>query len=202
MESIIALAFATIILVAIPGPNVALIVANTLRYNFKFGAITVIGTTIGIAIQLTFVIAGLAAILTTAASAMVWIKWIGVIYLIYLGVKTWREDTPQLSNVVASESSAKTLFFQGLGFSIINPKTLIFNAAFLPQFLETGTNDGNLLALAIVYISILFVGDLIWAAFANILKPIIDRFSTLRNKLTGSIFMVSGVGLAFSRIER
>ncbi len=82
---IFALIFATALLVAIPGPNVALIVANTLRQGFQIGVLTVLGTTLGVGLQLVFVVLGMATVLRYAANLMVWIKWIGVAYL------PWRE---------------------------------------------------------------------------------------------------------------
>ena len=70
MANLIALALATAVLVAIPGPNVALIVANSLRYGFWMGATTAVGVTLGNAIQLVAVVAGMAAIVELAADAL------------------------------------------------------------------------------------------------------------------------------------
>ena len=86
MENIIVLIISTLILVLIPGPNVALIVANGLRHGLKLGLVTAFGTTAGLAFQLFLVIAGMATLIEMAASALLWIKWLGVAYLVYLGV--------------------------------------------------------------------------------------------------------------------
>src|SRR5680860_204258 len=127
---------ATSLLVAIPGPNVALIIANTLARGARFGAVTVLGTTIGVALQLAFVVLGLAALLEFAALAFAWLKWAGVAYLLYLGVLSWRQGVEDMQDTSASLKPLRRLFWQGLLLATINPKTLIFNAAFLPQFVN------------------------------------------------------------------
>lgn len=201
MDFVLPLILATAVLVAIPGPNVALIVANTLRRGFRFGAVTVIGTTAGIAIQLGIVLLGLSIVLEVAATAMTWIKWLGVAYLLYLGIQSWRQDGTDLTEVSPSTQSPGFLFWQGLILATINPKTLLFNAAFLPQFLDFGSGRNELLLAAAVYLTVLLVGDLLWAVFAGMARPVIYRFAAIRNKITGCIFVGSGVGLGVARIE-
>ena len=70
MENIIALVAATIVLILIPGPNVALIVANSLRHGMRIGIITSLGTTVGIALQLLVVVLGMAALIELVADAL------------------------------------------------------------------------------------------------------------------------------------
>lgn len=197
-----ALMSATALLVAIPGPNVALIVANTLAYGFRFGAMTVLGTTIGVALQLAVVVLGLAALLELATSAFLWLKWIGVAYLLYLGIIAWRRGIADLEESEASMKPLKTLFWQGLLLATVNPKTLIFNAAFLPQFIAPGSGSSALLITAAIYLAVMFLGDLIWAASAQTARPVMARLGRLRHKLTGILFFGSGVGLALARVDR
>jgi threonine/homoserine/homoserine lactone efflux protein len=75
VENIVALIAATIVLILIPGPNVALIVANSLRHGMRIGIITSLGTTVGIAVQLLVVVVGMAALIELVADALTWIKW-------------------------------------------------------------------------------------------------------------------------------
>ena len=79
MDMLVALIVATSILVIIPGPNVALIVANSLQHGFRMGAMTALGTTVGVALQLAIVVGGMAALVELAAGALTWIRWAGVI---------------------------------------------------------------------------------------------------------------------------
>ena len=101
MENILILVVATMVLVSIPGPNVALIVANSLQDGLRAGFVTVFGTTFGVAIQLALVVLGMAAVIEVAADLLQWIKWGGVLYLLWLGVKTWHLPASDLGAIQA-----------------------------------------------------------------------------------------------------
>lgn len=202
LETMLALIGATAILVAIPGPNLALFIANTLAHGYRAGAVTVFGTATGIAVQLSLVLVGLAALLAVAASALVWLKWAGVAYLLYLGVVSWRRADDDLSATQAVNASKTKLFFQGLMLSIVNPKTLLFNVAFIPQFVRVEDGASGLLVPALVYLTVILIGDLLWVAFAGSARPAILKLGKLRHKLTGGLFVASGVGLALARVDR
>ena len=180
----------------IPGPNVALIVANTLRYGLRMGCVTVFGTTLGVAIQPIAVVLGLAAIIDIAAEALIWIRWIGVAYLVYLGIRTWNEPAGNLLPVTA----APTVFWRGCMIAAINPKTLLFNAAFLPQFVVENSNvNQQLTVVASVFLGVLLLGDLVWALGATAAQRFLHRFAAAKNRISGGFLVAAGVGLAFSR---
>jgi threonine/homoserine/homoserine lactone efflux protein len=196
MNSLLPLVIATAILVMIPGPNVALIVANSLKYGFRMGAHTVLGTTVGVGLQLALVVLGLVAIVEVAAEALLWIKWAGVAYLVFLGIRTWREPADDLSKIEA----APAMFWRGCLIAVLNPKTLLFNAAFIPQFVgAAGATAAQLTVVAAVFLAVLFVGDLLWAAFASSVRPVLGRYAKMRNRLTGTFLTAAGIGLALSR---
>ncbi len=202
VDNALALVLATSILVAIPGPNVALIVANTLARGAGFGVVTVLGTTTGVALQLALVVLGLSALLQFAAAAFVWIKWIGVAYLVWLGVRTWRRGAADVPDAPPYRRRFATVFWQGLMLATINPKTLLFVAAFLPQFVGPGAGPAGLAALACVHLSVVLVGDLIWAVCAGRARPFLRSLGRLRHRLTGGLFIGAGLGLALARIDR
>lgn len=193
--ALVTLALATGVLVLIPGPNVALIVANSLRYGFPAGTATVLGTTSGVALQLVVVVAGMAALVEQAATALEWIKWAGVIYLLVLGIRTWRQPVADLAAIEAQP----VLFWRGCLIAALNPKTLLFNAAFLPQFVAPQAARGDVLLVAAVFLAVLLVGDLLWAAFASWARPLLVRWSRLQNRLSGAFLMAAGIGLALAR---
>lgn len=198
MENILVLIVATSILVLIPGPNVALIVANGLRHGLKLGLVTVFGTTAGIAMQLCLVILGMATIIEMAASALLWIKWLGAAYLVYLGVKTWNEEGGDLNEIPAG--SKHSTFWRGFALAVINPKTLLFNAAFLPQFVvRDASATGQLMLLAAVYLTVIVIGDALWAFFASSARRFFARLQHLRNRVTGGFMLGAAAGLALSR---
>jgi len=200
INALLALIIATTVLVSIPGPNVAFFVANTISYGLRYGAATVLGTTIGVALQLVIVVLGLTIMLEVISSALSWIKWIGVAYLIYLGIISWRQGLENTPADAVSERKMSRVFWQGLFLAAINPKTMLFSAAFLPQFVNHDV--GSPLALAqsaIVYLTVIFVGDLCWIASAQFAKPAVMRLGRLRHKLTGCLFFTSGVSSIYTR---
>jgi threonine/homoserine/homoserine lactone efflux protein len=193
--NLVALIVATSILVSIPGPNVALIVANSLKYGLRMGVATVLGTTVGVGLQLAFVVFGLAAVVTMAAEALIWIRWAGVTYLVYLGIRTWREPTDDLALIEAPP----LMFRRGLMIAVLNPKTLLFNAAFIPQFVGREATVVQLGIVAAVFLAVLFAGDVLWAALASSARGVLARYSSARNRLTGAFLVAAGVGLALAR---
>ena len=87
---------ATAILMLIPGPNVALIVANSLTYGPRAGLVTVAGTSAAMVVQLAVAALGVTALLGALAQAFEILRWIGVAYLVWLGVRAWRAPADDL----------------------------------------------------------------------------------------------------------
>ncbi len=196
MANLIALAVATAVLVAIPGPNVALIVANSIRHGFRAGAATALGVTCGNAVQLVLVVLGMAAVIEYAAEALTWIRWAGVAYLVYLGIRTWNEPADDLGAVRA----APTVFWRAVLIAAINPKTLLFIAAFLPQFVAVDAGmAGHPATVAAIFLAVLLTGDVVWAATAGSARRLLERYSAARNRITGGFLVAAGIGLALAR---
>ncbi|MCH8159570.1 MAG: LysE family translocator [Proteobacteria bacterium] len=194
MNSLGVLVLATAVLVMIPGPNVALIVANSLRYGIRMGVMTVVGTTAGVAAQLALLVIGLAAVVEFAADTLAWIRWAGVVYLVWLGIRMWREPVAESQEVEA----APAMFWRGCLLAVLNPKILLFNAAFVPQFVGDGST-AQFALVATVFVGVLFVGDVLWAVFANSARQLLRRNALWRNRITGIFLAAAGIGLAFSR---
>lgn len=192
--NLLALVVATSVLVAIPGPNVALIVANSLGYGLRMGVLTVIGTTTGLALQLALVALGMVAMIEHAAQAMTWIRWLGVAYLIYLGVRTWRAPPADFAQV----QPAPAMFWRGCLLAAVNPKTLVFLVAFFPQFIA-GDAVQQVPLFAAVYLAVIFAGDTLWAVFASYARPLMAKYERLRNKVAGAFLAAAGIGLALAR---
>ena len=193
--SLMALALATAVLVSIPGPNVALIVANSLRHGAGKGMVTVFGTTLGVALQLAVVVIGMATVVEAAASALAWIKWAGVIYLLWLGVSTWRTAGQDLNEAEA----APAVFWRGVIIAAVNPKTLLFNAAFLPQFIPADASVLAVLLIGAVYLGVILLGDIVWALTAGYARGMLGRAARWQNRVARGFLIASGVGLALSR---
>src|ERR1700761_3502722 len=88
---------AVTILMLIPGPNVALIVANSVGHGTRYGLLTVAGTASAMVVQLGFTIIGMTAFLGILGAWFEVLRWVGVAYLVYLGIRQWREPPADLT---------------------------------------------------------------------------------------------------------
>ena len=190
----------SLLLIVIPGPNIAFIVANSLSQGTRAGLLTVAGTASAGALLLVVAGAGLAAALTVVSGWVEWFRWLGVLYLVYLGVAQWRAEPVDLRLRPAARRSAAWLCSRGALMSLTNPKTLVFYAAFLPQFVDPARPVGPQLAeLAAVWFVIGAANDTAWALLAGRLRPLLVTRGRLRNRVSGGLMVSAGVGLALVR---
>ena len=195
-----AFVLAVAILILIPGPNVALIVANSVAYGTRFGLLTVAGTGSGMVLALGLTGLGMTAVLGTVAVWFGWIRWIGVAYLIYLGLKQWRAPTTDLTKVKPQPKSPREIFWRGFLVSLANPKTLLFYGAFFPQFIRVDRNlTTQIVILSVTFVVVAVVLDGAWAVVAGRARGVLAARARLRNRLSGSLLIGAGLGLALVR---
>ena len=127
---------AVLLLTAMPGPNVALIVANSVAYGPRYGLLTVAGTSAAIVPQLALTVLGLTELLGTLGHWFEALRWLGVTYLVWLGIAAFRAPVVDLSRTEAEPKSPRAILLRALLVSLSNPKTLLFYGAFFPQFLD------------------------------------------------------------------
>ncbi len=202
VELYLAFVLATVILIAMPGPNVTLIVAHALAHGPRRALATVIGTECAQAVQLGFVALGMTTLILTFAQVFEWVRWIGVVYLIWLGVQRWRAtarvSTPDLPELMRPS----TLFWQGFLVGITNPKTWLFYAAFFPQFVDPAAAVGPQLALiSVTYLVIATVLDFGYALLAGRARGWIriGRRQHVADRVSGTLLIGAGLWLAFAR---
>jgi homoserine/homoserine lactone efflux protein len=187
-------------LMLIPGPNVALIVANSVAHGARYGLLTVAGTSTAMMLQLGVTALGMTGLLDTLGSWFEWIRWIGVAYLFYLGVTYWRAVPIDLTKTAPEMRSAKAMFTRALLVSLTNPKTLLFYGAFFPQFLSGGADaDTEIVLLSATFLSLAVVVDGTWALTAARARRFLGTRGRLRNRLSGGLMIGAGVGLALAR---
>jgi len=200
LELYLAFVAATVILILIPGPNVALIVANSVAHGPRYGLLTVAGTSSAIVIQLGLTILGMTTLLASMASLFEWLRWIGVAYLAYLGVRAWLAPTADLTRIGAEPRSVRTVYMRAFFVALTNPKTLLFFGAFLPQFVSRGMEPvPQLVTLAATFLVLALCLDSCWALLAARFRPLLLIDGRLRNRLTGSLLIGAGLGLALAR---
>ncbi len=201
-ELYLAFVVAASVLIVLPGPNVMLIVAHSLGRGPRRALMTVAGTNVCQAIQLAITCVGMASILLFLAPWFEWLRWAGVAYLIFLGVREWRArpDTP--ADAPGDAVSAKACFWQGFIVSATNPKTLLFYAAFFPQFVDPALPPGfQMVVLSVTFVAIALVFDGSYALLAGRARRwfVNERRARVRNRVTGTLLIGAGLGLAIVR---
>jgi len=200
LDLYLAFVLACVFLIVIPGPNVALIVANSVAHGARFGLLTVAGTSSAVVVQLSLTVLGASAVLNFLAASFDWLRWLGVVYLVWLGIAAWRAPAVDLAQVRPQARSARRILVRGFLVGLTNPKTLLFYGAFLPQFITPGpTASDQLLLLAVTFLVVAVVLDIAWALLAGRLRVLLMAHVRLRNRLTGGLLMGAGVGLALAR---
>ena len=190
---------ATAILMLIPGPNVSLIVANSIAYGTRYGLLTLAGTSAAMVLQLAFTVLGLTALLGAMATWFEWLRWLGVVYLLWLGIRQWRAPPVDLTRTPPQPRSVRAIALRGFLISLTNPKTLLFFGAFFPQFIAPDRAIGPQLALLCGTFLLLAVAlDSGWAMAAGHARRFLAMRGRLRNRLTGGFLIGAGVGLALA----
>ena len=200
MELYLAFVAASVLLMLIPGPNVALIVANSASYGTRYGLLTVAGTSAAMIPQLLVAALGMAAALAVAGAWFEWLRWAGVAYLAWLGLQHWR--APAEDPTQAAAPPRARIFGRGLLVSLTNPKTLLFYGAFFPQFVSTEDALGPQVALlSATFLAVAVTVDSGWALLAGRARPLLARRRRLRNRLAGGLLIGAAAGLAMARRE-
>ncbi|ATE66652.1 LysE family translocator [Rhizorhabdus dicambivorans] len=131
---------ATFLISAMPGPNMLHVMTQSMRHGFRRAAFTMAGCMIALLSLFGLSAMGMSALLSALPQLLTAIKVIGAVYLIWVGIKAWRDDSAPFDidadGLDPRARSGTELFRQGFLISISNPKALIFAAAFFPQFVS------------------------------------------------------------------
>ena len=184
-----------------PGPGAVAVMSASLNHGFARGYFATFGLVLGFWTQLLVVAVGLGALLATSSLAFAVLKWAGVAYLVWLGVRQWRAP-PRLFSAEAAAlgaTSRRRLVVQAWLLNAVNPKGTAFMLAVLPQFLTPG--EPLLPQYLIIGATLTFtdlVVNAVYAALAARLLGLLrtpDRVRAI-NRVFGSLFIGLGVLLA------
>lgn len=195
---------AAVLLNLSPGPDIAFILAQTAKNGQRSGFAAMFGVWSGAFLHVLLAAIGLSAILATSATAFTFVKWIGAIYLIWLGIQAIRSDGASYSSDTEVEQLSNIkIFQQGALVAALNPKVAIFFLAFLPQFVVDGAGSASA--------QLFLHGSLIIVVAAFIEPPLVilgakltkylsqnSRVAAWMDRGLGALFIGLGVRLALS----
>ncbi len=137
---------ASVVLVLVPGPDMAYMLSRTVAQGRRAGSMAAIGINAGSYVHLAAAVVGLSALLLASAAAFTTVKWAGAAYLCYLGIRSLsgREGMINLTRNEVSGRSLRAIFWQGFWSDVLNPKVAIFYVALLPQFIDAHAGHATL----------------------------------------------------------
>lgn len=191
---------ACILITIIPGPTVALIVANSLNHGTRAGLLNVAGTQLGLGVMMVVLALGLAAIVETMGIWFDWVRLIGAAYLIWIGWKLLRASG-SLETVSKAPVPRGGFLLQGFLVMMSNPKALLFFGAFIPQFVDpSGNSVAQVALLGATAMLTAAVTDGAYALVSGRAGSLLTRQRVrLASRLSGMALIGGGVWLAAER---
>ena len=194
---------AAFILLVTPGPAVLYIVARSIDQGRMAGIVSTLGIGLGTLLHVIAAALGVSALLVSSALAFNIIKYLGAIYLIYLGVRRLLTHEKLQQPTVIEHKRLSRIFYQGVLVNLLNPKTALFFFAFLPQFVDVarGSVAGQIISLGVIFIAMGILSDGLYALLAGTLGNWLKGnlyFIRAERYFAGTVFIALGVTTAFS----
>ena len=192
-----------------PGPDVLYIVTNALRSGVRAGLVAALGITAGCFVHIFAAALGVSALLAASATAFTVLKWVGALYLLYVGLQLVLSKASNAMQVVADSAcdqratSSKSIFFKGFWTNALNPKVALFFLAFVPQFIAP---DAPNKALTFVLLGVLFnlnalpinFGYAVLGGWAARRLNVVQRGMHWLERVAGVMFIGFGLKLALT----
>jgi threonine/homoserine/homoserine lactone efflux protein len=198
IETWLAFAAASAIMLAIPGPTILLVISYALGHGRRTALATVTGVTLGDFTAMTASLAGLGALLATSATLFTILKLIGAGYLMFLGVKLWRAPVvtgPMGDNDNLPEEKPLKILAHAYVVTALNPKSIIFFIAFVPQFLDLNQPFlPQTLILEATFLCLAALNALCYVLLADMARGFIRKASVQKmvNRTGGTLLIAAG----------
>lgn len=203
VELWIAFVCAATILLVIPGPTILLVLSQAIAHGRRSAFPLVAGVMCGDLTAMTLSLLGLGAVLSASSALFTILKWIGAVYLVFLGVRLWcsrpdGERVPPPAAIRARRSFFKSAFIV----TALNPKGIAFFVAFLPQFIDPGEPaPPQLIVLGGTFLALAGINASVYAVFAGRVRDALSNPAVRRwfNRAGGTVLIGAGVLTAAMR---
>ncbi|MGY4302883.1 threonine/homoserine/homoserine lactone efflux protein [Bradyrhizobium sp. USDA 4369] len=189
----------SVVLLVIPGPTVLLVVSYALGQGWRTALPTAIGVALGDFTAMTLSMLGVGALLATSAILFTALKWIGAAYLVWLGIKLWQAGGTLNAAPRTDRASALKMFGHAWLVTALNPKSITFFVAFLPQFLSpVGDLLPQLIVFETTFVVLAFANAIGYALIASRARALVQSATAISifNKAGGTLLIGAGVAVA------
>ncbi|MGR5232928.1 LysE family translocator [Vibrio rotiferianus] len=207
IDTLIAFGGIVFFLAIIPGPNALLILFTALTQNRRFAAANILGVGLGFLIHAFISANGLSLLLSQSALAFNMLKWMGVAYLVWLGINNLKSGLKLADQKLKFErklevQTLKQAFVKGLLTNLLNPKIVLFYLSIFPQFVQPEHILEQSMILGALQASIVACWFLFVIFFATKVKTLLTSSKTSKwlNYVSGGLFIFFGIGLANTRV--
>lgn len=180
-----------------PGPNSLLVLTHGAIHGSRKTLFTICGGVLGFVVIIALCMFGIGALIKSSLLWLLALKWVGGLYLVWLGIQVWR--APPIDVTVEagfSETQSWSLFRQGALSAVTNPKGLLFFSAFLPQFIDPHRSlISQFAAVAATYAATEFLAEYAMASAAHRVRPWLRRVGRRFNQVCGGVFVAIGAAL-------
>jgi len=199
MDRVLVFAAVSFLLIVIPGPSVLFVIGRALSYGRRTALMSVVGNALGAYVLVTCVAFGIGAVVERSVVVFTALKLAGAAYLVYLGIKALRQReslTAAFAGSAPQPRSGVRTVWEGFTVGVANPKTIVFFAAVLPQFVDRARGHVALqmLLLGLVFAAIALVSDSVWGLVAATARGWFAR-SPRRLALVGEVGGLTMIGL-------
>jgi threonine/homoserine/homoserine lactone efflux protein len=186
------------VLVLIPGPNHLYITARGLSQGRAAGLVSALGVEIGTLMHIAAAAAGLSYVIAQSATLYTVIKWAGVAYLVYLGIRAFTGKQAEAGR--PEPQPLRKVFLEGVLVNVFNPKTLLFFLALLPQFVrpESGSPALQVVLFGCTLLLLGLISDIVYALTAGALGRRLNRAAGGLRYVSGVVYLGLGVLTAFT----
>jgi homoserine/homoserine lactone efflux protein len=196
---------ASTLLLLIPGPTILLVLTYALSQGRRVAIACALGVAMGDFIAMTASLVGLGALVLASATLFSVFKWIGAVYLVYLGIQMLRTRPSQglAANADTTSTAAPKIFGHAMVVTALNPKSIAFFIAFVPQFLRPETPLAPQFAVLIAsFVTLAALNALAYALLADQMRARIAKPATLRNLNRGGGLALIGMGVLTASLKR
>lgn len=135
-DLLVAFSLAALAVILVPGPTVLLVSSHAFADGMRAALLCILGVCLGDIVAMSLTVLGLGAVLAASAKLFLMLKWIGVVYLVYLGLQLWRAPPTPSEATKQARHSAGSVVLRAFMVNVLHPKGLAFYVAFLPQFID------------------------------------------------------------------